>query len=63
LPLPGIEAAGIVAHGCLAVCRDDGDDLVDDLRDGIVLVLARVLARGLLERLHVPLSRGVTTYA
>ena len=52
LRLPAVETGRVAPHGGVTVRGDGGDDLVDDRRDGLVVLCALVRARGLLERLH-----------
>ena len=52
----------VAAHGCVSVRRDGGDDLVDDGRDGSVVMPLPVCGIWALEGLHVSLL-AVTTYA
>ena len=54
----------VAPHGGVSVCGDGGDDLVDDLRDGIVVASrARCVRVGVLSVCTVASSLAVTTYA
>ena len=63
LRLPAVEAGRVPPDGGVSVRRDGRDDLVDDLRDGAVVVRAVMAARGGLQRLQGVSFVGVTTYA
>ena len=54
--LPAIEAGRVAQDGVVSVGRDGRDDLVDDLCDGTVVVLALISAHGGLQGLQGSLS-------